>query len=51
MTVNSNEEYPPSRDDKRTAGKYPNTKFRVYDVYNRNVYEYDEKGVKSFRNW
>lgn len=30
---------------------YPNTQFKVYDVHNKNVYEYDKKGIKSISNW
>ena len=29
---------------------YPNTKFKVYDIYNAKVYEYDENGIKSIYN-
>jgi RHS repeat-associated protein len=41
--------YPPSNYDMNTAGNYPNTIHRVYDIYNRKVYEYDKKGIKSIR--
>jgi hypothetical protein len=37
--------------DVNTAGSYPNTQFKVYDVHNKNVYEYDKKGIKSISNW
>jgi len=35
--------YPPSKDDIKTASHYPNTVFKVYDVYNRKVYNYGKK--------
>jgi len=40
-----------SKADINTAGNYPNTQFKVYDVHNKNVYEYDKKGIKSISNW
>ena len=41
----------PQSADINTAGNYPNTQFKVYDVHNKNVYEYDKKGIKSISNW
>jgi hypothetical protein len=35
--------YPPSEADIKTASHYPNTVFKVYDVYNRKVYNYGKK--------
>ena len=39
--------YPPSIDDIKTAKNYPNTKFKVYDIYNKRVYNYDKNGIKK----
>ena len=39
--------YPPSKEDIRTAGNYPYTIFRVYDIYNKKKYEYDKKGIRK----
>ena len=41
--------YPPSPDDKKTAANYPNTIFKVYDIYNKKVYTYDKNGIKTIR--
>lgn len=39
--------FPPSPDDIRTATYYPGTTFRVYDVYNNKIFEYDKNGIKK----
>ncbi len=41
--------YPPSPDDIRTAAKYPGTTFKVYDIYNKKIFEYDKNGIKKVR--
>lgn len=43
--------YPPSPEDVLTAKEYPNTKLRVYDVYNKKVYEYNKNGIKKIWKW